>query len=162
MISEEQIDRVESELSAAAFDAFNQAKQAERALEDYTYPRSTYQRQQYSPAKREKLLVEFREADYLAESRAWVTSLIRASKVKSGVPHDALCFFRDGARWCCVNGDFVNLQESPAGFGDNIEQAMEDLQNKWPRHAVPESQSAEEAAKSCDGNLQGSLESECE
>ena len=26
--------------------------------------------------------------------------------------------FRDGNKWCCVEDDFINLQESFAGFGD--------------------------------------------
>jgi hypothetical protein len=43
------------------------------------------------------------------------------------IPHDAVCFFRDGDKMCCVFGDFVNLQESPAGFGDNFDEALEDL-----------------------------------
>jgi hypothetical protein len=44
------------------------------------------------------------------------------------IPHSALCFFRDGNQWCCVFGDFVNLQESPAGFGETFEDALADLQ----------------------------------
>lgn len=26
--------------------------------------------------------------------------------------------FLDGEQWCCTDWNFVNLQESPAGFGD--------------------------------------------
>ena len=33
-------------------------------------------------------------------------------------------FFMDGDRWCCTLPDFVNLQESPAGFGDTKEAAQ--------------------------------------
>ena len=47
--------------------------------------------------------------------------------VASGVPADATCFFKDGSAWCCVFGDFVNLQESPAGFGDTSDAALADL-----------------------------------
>lgn len=36
-------------------------------------------------------------------------------------------FFRDGNMWCCVFGDFENLQESPAGFGATLEEAAADL-----------------------------------
>jgi carbon storage regulator len=45
----------------------------------------------------------------------------------SGIPDDAVCFFRDGNQWLCVNGDFVNLQVSPAGYGDTFAEALEDL-----------------------------------
>lgn len=52
------------------------------------------------------------------------------------VPKDALCFFRDGNQWCCVWGDFKNLQESNAGFGDTMDAASLDLRLKesrnWP------------------------------
>jgi hypothetical protein len=42
-------------------------------------------------------------------------------------PADAMCFFRDGDNWCCVRPDFVNLQESPAGFGSTRESAAASL-----------------------------------
>lgn len=32
--------------------------------------------------------------------------------------------FRDGAAWCATRKDFVNLQESPAGFGDTALDAL--------------------------------------
>ena len=44
-----------------------------------------------------------------------------------GVPKEALCFFRDGNAWCCVHGDFANLQETPAGFGETFSEALDDL-----------------------------------
>lgn len=44
------------------------------------------------------------------------------------IPDHAVCFFRDGNKWCCVNGDFVNIQESPAGFGDTFDAALADLE----------------------------------
>lgn len=34
---------------------------------------------------------------------------------------------RDGAQWCATRLDFVNLQESPAGFGPTALQAMTEL-----------------------------------
>lgn len=35
--------------------------------------------------------------------------------------------YRDGDQWCAVMADFINLQESPAGFGDTREDARQDL-----------------------------------
>lgn len=35
--------------------------------------------------------------------------------------------FRDGSAWCATNPDFINLQESPAGFGDTPDNAIADL-----------------------------------
>lgn len=32
--------------------------------------------------------------------------------------------FMDGNAWCAVHPDFINLQESPAGFGDTREEAI--------------------------------------
>ena len=43
------------------------------------------------------------------------------------IPHNAVCFFRDGDQWCCVFGNFINLQESPAGFGANFIDAFQML-----------------------------------
>ena len=34
---------------------------------------------------------------------------------------------RDGNMWCATRKDFVNLQESPAGFGATIREAMSEL-----------------------------------
>ncbi len=130
MISDEQISRVKAEMCAAASAAFQKARQAELDLEDYSYPRSEHESRQYDPSKREQLLQAYREADYLAESRAWIHNLIRESQIVRGVPDSALCFFKDGDKWCCVNGDFVNLQESPAGFGETFDGALEMLQKK--------------------------------
>ncbi len=36
----------------------------------------------------------------------------------------AIRSFMDGDQWCAVNRDFINLQESAAGFGDTREQAI--------------------------------------
>lgn len=52
---------------------------------------------------------------------------------KPAIPHNAICFFEDGNKWCAVFGDFVNLQESPAGFGDNHEEALWALQAEHER-----------------------------
>ena len=35
--------------------------------------------------------------------------------------------FKDGDAWCAVMPDFINLQESPAGFGDTPAMAREEL-----------------------------------
>lgn len=35
--------------------------------------------------------------------------------------------FMDGDSWCAVFPDFINLQESPAGFGTSPEEARMDL-----------------------------------
>lgn len=47
--------------------------------------------------------------------------------MRNAIPDTALCFFRDGNKWCCVFGDFINLQESPAGFGDTFDEALDGL-----------------------------------
>lgn len=36
-------------------------------------------------------------------------------------------YFLDGDRICCVYKDFINLQESPAGFGKTNKEALENL-----------------------------------
>jgi hypothetical protein len=53
---------------------------------------------------------------------------ILAADSKPAIPDSAICFFLDGESWCCVNGDFKNLQESPAGFGDHFADALKDLE----------------------------------
>jgi len=35
--------------------------------------------------------------------------------------------FVDGNKWCAVFMDFINLQESPAGFGNSVAEAVGDL-----------------------------------
>lgn len=44
------------------------------------------------------------------------------------IPSSATCFYKDGNQWCCVFGDFINLQESPAGFGSSWDDALADLE----------------------------------
>lgn len=34
---------------------------------------------------------------------------------------------KDGNSWCATRHDFINLQESDAGFGDTIKEAVDDL-----------------------------------
>lgn len=38
--------------------------------------------------------------------------------------------FKDGNQWCAVMPDFIDLQESPAGFGDTPEKARENLKTE--------------------------------
>lgn len=38
--------------------------------------------------------------------------------------------FKDGNAWCAVYPDFINLQESPAGFGDAPEEARANLKKE--------------------------------
>jgi len=37
---------------------------------------------------------------------------------------------RDGNAWCATEETFVNLQESPAGFGDTPSEAISNLQDE--------------------------------
>jgi hypothetical protein len=46
---------------------------------------------------------------------------------KRGFPSHAFVVYKDGDQWCCVFGDFINLQESPAGFGRTMFDAMDAL-----------------------------------
>lgn len=36
-------------------------------------------------------------------------------------------YFMDDGLWCAVRHDFINLVESPAGFGNTKEEALNDL-----------------------------------
>ena len=38
--------------------------------------------------------------------------------------------YMDGDKWCAVGPDFINLQESPAGFGTNPREAAADLERE--------------------------------
>ena len=40
---------------------------------------------------------------------------------------DHVLLSMDGNQWCATEKDFINLQESDAGFGDTMEDAIEDL-----------------------------------
>lgn len=74
MISDDQMKRAEAEFAHDAATRLSMARDAERALEFYTYKSP---RREYSPQFREQLWKEFQEADYQAESRAWIIQLIR-------------------------------------------------------------------------------------
>lgn len=43
---------------------------------------------------------------------------------------EIVLYEKDGDMWCCHRRDFVNLQESLAGFGKTKEEALQDLLNK--------------------------------
>lgn len=52
------------------------------------------------------------------------------SDKRSGHPRPTvhpIMVYADGNAWCAVPIDFVNLQESPAGFGDTMVDAIEQL-----------------------------------
>ncbi len=42
----------------------------------------------------------------------------------SNIPADAVCVFADGNKVCAVRGDFVDIIESPAAFGDTVPGAI--------------------------------------
>jgi hypothetical protein len=73
MISIQQLDRLKREAKANAFAALSVAKDAELALENYDYSRS----RGFDPTERQRLLDEFNEADYMAESRSYLLQLIQ-------------------------------------------------------------------------------------
>ena len=82
--------------------------------------------------KTERIAEIKREAELSLRSHQFlwakgIMELIEEIERKPSIPHEAVCFFRDGNKWCCVHGDFVNLQESPAGFGATFEEALNEL-----------------------------------
>lgn len=127
MISEAQMERAEQEFSHAAHVAIDPARSVELALERHQngpHPRGR------DPMATDSLVSAYREADYVAESRAWIASLIRTArkpKPVSGLPTCAVCYFMDGDQWCCAHADFVNVQESPCGFGPTMADALSAL-----------------------------------
>lgn len=56
-----------------------------------------------------------------------VSQIVEATP-KRAIPDCAVCFFKDGDKWCCVFGDFVDLQQSDAGFGSDFTEALADLE----------------------------------
>ena len=51
------------------------------------------------------------------------------------VPGEKIHIKRDGASWCATAPGFINLQESPAGFGDTPEEAIANLKAQGERNA---------------------------
>ena len=58
-------------------------------------------------------------------ARTEVGKWARAFKASIPCPH--MCLFMDGDKLCAVYDDFVNLQESPAGFGEGPHEAIQNL-----------------------------------
>ena len=54
-------------------------------------------------------------------------TIIHRNNVGPGFPADAFVLVRDGTKWSAVRPNSVNLQESPAGFGDTPDEAMNAL-----------------------------------
>jgi hypothetical protein len=59
-----------------------------------------------------------------------------------GAEADGYHLLRDGDAWCAVGQDFVDLQQSPAGFGDTPDEAVGALRAAlrkagWPDHYLP-------------------------
>ncbi len=73
LITHEHMRRAEREFIGEQLATFQKARCLEKSLEAYTYGPS----RTYNPVHREKLLEDFRDADYMAESRAWILGLIR-------------------------------------------------------------------------------------
>ena len=57
-----------------------------------------------------------------------------AGLVKSN--HLGYVIYKDGSSWCCADSQFVNLQESIAGFGDTPALALENYE-KLLKEAIP-------------------------
>lgn len=43
---------------------------------------------------------------------------------------ETIQYKRDGNQWCCHDSEFINLQESNAGFGDTKQEALADFRCK--------------------------------
>lgn len=50
--------------------------------------------------------------------------------------HDHIKLYKDGDQWCAIYGDFANLQESPAGFGETALEALAALPKPGLQKAV--------------------------
>lgn len=83
MISNEQMERAEKEFTSAAREALGPARAAERALEDHKYPRTSIG---HDPTKRAGFVQAYADADYMAESRAWIAQLIRNERKRLAPP----------------------------------------------------------------------------
>lgn len=53
----------------------------------------------------------------------------------TGIPRASISFFMDGNKICCVNGNFKDIQESPAGFGDSFDEAFSNLKKEMRKQA---------------------------
>ena len=61
-------------------------------------------------------------------------------KKKGALKMDGLEYkvYKDGDKWCAVNQNFINLQVSLCGFGDNPVEALEQLIDKEVLEGTPE------------------------
>ena len=64
------------------------------------------------------------EAGAVDVAEAWSDRLNQRRGIDNYLP---VRVYLDGNQWCAVHRNFVNLQESHAGFGDTIEAAVRDL-----------------------------------
>lgn len=91
-------------------------------LKGHTIPGSDHRR------VTEKELVLFMRKAGIPLPDNWVPkSPVEIARLPSNFPQDSAVFFKDGSHWCCVRPDFVNLQESIAGFGLTFKEAFDDL-----------------------------------
>ena len=88
-----------------------------------------------------KLNAEVDAIEERAERRAAYRALpIIAKRLTESlpcIPLAAACFFKDGNMWCCVLGSFINLQESPAGFGETMNKALDNLLSEIAKATQP-------------------------
>lgn len=67
-----------------------------------------------------------RAVTYLTERLAhWSERALRAEAVAKPVQDYRV--YKDGDQWCAVGPDFIDLQQSPAGFADTPGEALEAL-----------------------------------
>lgn len=71
----------------------------------------------------------------------------------SGIPHHAVCIFKDGDKWCAVYGDFINLEESVAGFGKDFTEAIDELQRNTPHMHINSGIRGDDSCKRCERDL---------
>jgi hypothetical protein len=76
----------------------------------------------------EKIFVDDTHEDY---SPAEICAIIEIGLGKKLTEWDEdLNICLDGNAWCATRDGFINLQESPAGFGDTLRETIEDLRKK--------------------------------
>ena len=72
------------------------------------------------------------EAMAIGVSETRVDELVRKWKCDDAdaaiyAEHVGAKLFKDGDMWCATGGNFINLQESPAGFGETCLKALAEL-----------------------------------
>lgn len=69
-----------------------------------------------------------RQEEQRRDADAELRSELKEARAKERhIPDAAVCFFKDGDEWCCVFGNFIDLQVSPSGFGQTFSEALDDL-----------------------------------